>query len=210
MLTPTSFGACTDDTFAGPFEGSEPEMKNELWVADTFPKIKFAINIHTHGGYFMWAPGAYKPGTRETLPSPNIGVEQYFFEVSETILSHIAGSRGTVLLPERTGPISEVLYSAAGNSADDQWYRKGIISYSFEAGAQRMTVNPSTGAIPASDVGFQPCFGGPGTSGANGHELRHGHHPERADGQRGPRLRRWSSRTATTACSRAPCSTRRT
>ena len=22
--------------------------------------IKFAINIHTHGGYFMWAPGAYK------------------------------------------------------------------------------------------------------------------------------------------------------
>ena len=26
---------------------------------DTFPKIKFAMNLHTHGGYFMWAPGAY-------------------------------------------------------------------------------------------------------------------------------------------------------
>ena len=159
---------CTSDTFAGPFEGSEPEMKNELWVADTFPKIKFAINIHTHGGYFMWAPGAYKAQGREPLPSPNIGVEQYFFEVSETILSHIKDSRDTVLLPERTGPISEVLYSAAGNSADDQWYRKGIISYSFEAGAERMTVNPTTGAISRTSVGFQPCFGGPGTSGSMG------------------------------------------
>jgi hypothetical protein len=163
---PSTFSRCTSDTFAGPFEGSEPEMKNELWVADTFPKIKFAINIHTHGGYFMWAPGAYKAGTREPLPSPNIGVEQYFFEVSETILSHIKDSRDTVLLPERTGPISEVLYSAAGNSADDQYYRKGIISYSFEAGAQRMTVNPTTGAISRRDVGFQPCFGGPGTQGS--------------------------------------------
>ncbi|RKQ93513.1 chitobiase/beta-hexosaminidase-like protein [Solirubrobacter pauli] len=157
--------SCTSDVFAGAFEGSEPEMKNELWVADTFPKIKFAINIHTHGGYFMWAPGAYKSQNRETLPAPNIGIEKYFFQVSETILSHIADSRDTVLLPERTGPIADVLYSAAGNSADDQWYRKGIISYSFEAGAQRMTVNPTTGAISRRDVGFQPCFGGPGTHG---------------------------------------------
>ena len=61
-----------------------------------------------------------------------------------------------------------MLYSAAGNSADDQWYRRGIISYSFEAGAQRMSVNPTTGAISRTDVGFQPCFGGPGTSGSMG------------------------------------------
>ena len=51
---------CTSDTFAGPFEASEPEIRNEHWVVDTFSNIKFAINIHTHGGYFMWAPGAYK------------------------------------------------------------------------------------------------------------------------------------------------------
>jgi len=37
-----------------------------------------------------------------------------------------------------------VLYSAAGNSADDQWYRKGIISYSFETGADRF-VSTDTG-----------------------------------------------------------------
>ena len=28
--------------------------------SDTFPNIKFANNIHSYGGYFMWAPGAYK------------------------------------------------------------------------------------------------------------------------------------------------------
>ena len=56
---------CTSETFAGPSEASEPEIKNEHWVVDTFPKIKFAINIHTHGGYFMWAPGAYKSQGRD-------------------------------------------------------------------------------------------------------------------------------------------------
>ena len=34
----------------------------------------------------MWAPGAYKSQGRETLPAPNIGIEKYFFDVSETIL----------------------------------------------------------------------------------------------------------------------------
>ncbi len=160
--------SCTSDTFAGPFEASEPEIKNELWVADTFPAIKFAINIHTHGGYFMWAPGAYKNLNRETLPAPNIGVEKYFFEVADTILSHIKSSRNTAILPQRVGPIADVLYSAAGNSADDQYYRKGIISYSFEAGAQRISVNPTTGAISRQQVGFQPCFAGPGTNGGTG------------------------------------------
>ena len=60
-----------------------------------------------------------------------------------------------------------MLYSAAGNSADDQYYRKGIIAYSFEAGAQRIAVNPTTGAITRTDVGFQPCFAGLGTGGGH-------------------------------------------
>jgi hypothetical protein len=116
----------------------------------------------------MWAPGAYKSQGRETLPAPNIGIEKYFFDVSETILSHIKSSRGTVIPPDRTGPIADVLYSAAGNSADDQWYRRGIIAYSFEAGAERFVVNPETGAITRRSVNFQPCFGGPGTQGSMG------------------------------------------
>ena len=149
---------CGGETYSGPFEVSEPEIQNEHWIEETFPKIKFAINIHTHGGYFMWAPGAYKSQGRETLPAPNIGIENYFFDVADTILSHIKSSRNTVILPQRTGPIADVLYSAGGNSADEQYYARGIFAYSFEAGAQRIAVNPTTGAITRTNVGFQPCF----------------------------------------------------
>jgi hypothetical protein len=69
-----------------------------------------------------------------------------------------------VIEPERTGPIADVLYSAAGNSADDQWYRRGIISYSFEAGSRTFAVDQATGAITRTDVaggglaGFRPDY----------------------------------------------------
>jgi hypothetical protein len=36
--------------------------------------------------------------------------------------------------PARTGPISDVLYSAAGNSGDMLWYRYGIYAWNFEVG----------------------------------------------------------------------------
>ena len=164
------FGAstsCTNDVFAGPSEYSEPENKNETWVADTFPNIKFANNIHSYGGYFMWAPGSYRnDGQRTTAPAPNIGIEKYFFEAGEKILARIKEHRNTVILPERTGPIADVLYSAAGNSADDQWYRKGIISYSFETGADRFI--STTSGTQQIITGFQPCFSGVGTGGGTG------------------------------------------
>jgi hypothetical protein len=140
-----------------------------MWIADTFPNIKFANNIHSYGGYFMRAPGSYRnDGKRTTAPAPNIGIERYFFEAGEKILSRIKEHRNTVILPERTGPIADVLYSAAGNSADDQWYRKGIISYSFETGADRFITNPATGAVTTTITGFQPCFSGLGTGGQTG------------------------------------------
>ena len=56
-----------------------------------------------------------------------------------------------MILPERTGPIADVLYSAAGNSADDQWYRKGVISYSFETGADRFIANPRRARLAGLD-----------------------------------------------------------
>ena len=149
--------SCTSDVFAGPFERSEAEIRNEHWVVDTFSNIKFAMNVHTHGGYFMWAPGAYIANGRVTLPAPNIGIERYFFDVADTVLSRIEQSRDTVILPNRTGPIADVLYSAAGNSADDQYYRRGIIAYSFEAGAQRVSFNAGNQMV-VTDVGFFPPF----------------------------------------------------
>jgi Zinc carboxypeptidase/Chitobiase/beta-hexosaminidase C-terminal domain len=130
--------SCTSDVYTGPAEASEPEIKNELWIADTFDNIKFSNNIHSYGGYFMWSPGAYLPDRSEgDLVHPNIGVEKYFFEAGDRILNRIKEHRNTVILPERTGPIADVLYSAGGNSADEHWYNRDVIAYSFETGADR-------------------------------------------------------------------------
>ena len=148
--------SCISDTFAGPEEASEPEIKNELWVADTFPNIKFSNNIHSFGGYFMWAPGAYLPDRGEgDLVHANIGVEKYFFLAGDRILNRIKEVRNTVILPERTGPIADVLYSAAGNSADEHWYNRGVIAYSFETGADRYVNTTLSVASAAGATGIR-------------------------------------------------------
>ncbi|MGH3010594.1 MAG: M14 family metallopeptidase [Gaiellaceae bacterium] len=148
--------SCTSDVYTGPAEASEPEIKNELWVADTFTNIKFSNNIHSFGGYFMWAPGAYLPNRDEgDLVHPNIGVEKYFFAAGDQILNRIKEVRGTAILPERTGPIADVLYSAAGNSADEHWYERGVIAYSFETGADRYVNTTLSVASAAGDIGIR-------------------------------------------------------
>jgi Zinc carboxypeptidase/Chitobiase/beta-hexosaminidase C-terminal domain len=148
--------SCTSETYTGPAEASEPEIKNELWVADTFTNIKFSNNIHSFGGYFMWAPGAYLPNRDEgDLVHPNIGVEKYFFQAGDQILNRIKEVRGTAILPERTGPIADVLYSASGNSADEHWYNRGVIAYSFETGADRYVNTTLSVASAAGDTGIR-------------------------------------------------------
>jgi hypothetical protein len=147
---------CTGETFAGPGEFSEPESRNEQFVQSTYSNIKFAMNVHSSGGYFMWPPGAYKTAGRVLLPYASAGTNQYFEQTARTVLDRIKGYRGTVVLPSRTGPVADVLYSAAGNSADEAYYNHGIIGYDFEIGVQRFTV----GGTPPSggDPGFTPTF----------------------------------------------------
>ncbi|WP_433366243.1 M14 family metallopeptidase [Streptosporangium sp. CA-115845] len=145
---------CTSDTFAGPAELSEPEARNEVWLTTRFPNIRFAMNTHSYGGYFMWPPGAYKLAGRETLPRPDFGTENFFWKASDHILSAVQSWRGTAIWPGRTGPVPDVLYSAAGNSADEHWYNRGIIGWDFEVGAD--VYHPETKRFQA--VGFQPPF----------------------------------------------------
>lgn len=87
------------------------------------------MNIHSYGGYFIWA-------------------------ASNTILNKIQDYRGTVILPGQTGQIPDVLYSAAGNSADYLWYEKGIYAWDFEVGADLWNKDTKRW----ESVGFQPAF----------------------------------------------------
>jgi len=150
--------SCSGGNNAGPFELSEPETRNEIWVQNTFRNIKFSNNIHSSGGYFMWPPGSYTP-QREALPYPPYGTLNFFDEAARHVLDGIKSHRGTAIRPQRTGPVIDVLYSAAGNSADEAYYTLGIIGYDFEIGDVHYYKNPVTGVETTCNPGQQPPFG---------------------------------------------------
>ncbi|HEX6196092.1 MAG TPA: M14 family zinc carboxypeptidase [Jiangellaceae bacterium] len=147
-------GLCYSAVYSGESELSEPEARNEVWLTEEYPNIKFVMNTHSYGGYFMWPPGAYIADGRIPLPRPTVGEEDYFWASSSHILSAVHSWRGTAVWPGRTGPVIDVLYSAAGNSADEHWYNKGIFGWDFEVGADLW--DPAEGDWDA--VGFQPPF----------------------------------------------------
>lgn len=125
--------SCTSDTYRGPAELSEPENRNLDWLASQ-PNIKFSMNLHSSGNYFMWSPGSYATPGRISAPRPTLEEESFFWGASSRILTAIKQHRGLSVTPARTGPISDVLYSAAGNSGDMLWYKYGIYAWNFEVG----------------------------------------------------------------------------
>ncbi|WBB66864.1 M14 family zinc carboxypeptidase [Micromonospora sp. WMMD812] len=147
-------GNCLSGNYAGTAELSEPESRNVIALAQAHPNIKFAMNVHSYGGYFMWPPGAYRADGRVTLPRPSIDESKLFLDSARRIVGAIAQERGTVTWPSQTGPVADVLYSAAGNSADQLYYELGIFAWDFEVGNDRW--NAATGQWEG--VGFQPPF----------------------------------------------------
>jgi hypothetical protein len=147
-------GNCLSGTYSGTGELSEAESRNVIALASAHPNIKFAMNVHSYGGYFMWPPGAYKADGRVTLPRPSIDESKFFLDSARRIVGAIASSRGTVTWPSYTGPVADVLYSAAGNSADQLYYDLGIDAWDFEVGNDRW--NDATQEWEG--VGFQPPY----------------------------------------------------
>jgi hypothetical protein len=151
------FGAnanCLSGTYAGTAELSEAESGNVIALARAYPNIKFGMNVHSYGGYFMWPPGSYSVPGRITLPRPPIEENTLFQASAKRIVGAISSSRGTVVWPQRTGPVADVLYSAAGNSADQLYYENGIFAWDFEIGNDIW--NPASESWEG--VGFQPQF----------------------------------------------------
>jgi hypothetical protein len=145
---------CQSGVYAGVAELSEAESRNVVALADAHPNIKFSLNVHSYGGFFMWSPGAYRVPGRITLPRPSIDEAAYFLTSARRIVGAIAAERGTVTWPSQTGPVCDVLYSAAGNSADHLYYDNGITAWNFEVGNDIW--DPETQEWQS--VGFQPPF----------------------------------------------------
>jgi hypothetical protein len=145
---------CLSGTYAGTAELSEAESNNVVELAKAHSNIRYSMNVHSYGGYFMWSPGAYAMPGRITLPRPSIEEQALFQASAKRIVGAISASRGTVTWPSRTGPVADVLYSAAGNSADQLYYELGIIAWNFEIGNDRW--NPATSEWEG--MGFQPPF----------------------------------------------------
>lgn len=145
---------CLSDVYAGTGELSEAESRNVIALATSHPNIRFAMNVHSYGGYFMWPPGAYTVPGRITLPRPSIEESAQFLASARRIVGAIAEHRGTVTWPSNTGPVADVLYSAAGNSADQLYYDLGIFAWDFEVGNDIW--NPRTQEWEG--VGFQPPY----------------------------------------------------
>jgi hypothetical protein len=145
---------CQSGVYAGTGELSEAESRNVVALAEANPNIKYSMNVHSYGGYFMWSPGAYLQQGRVTLPRPSIDEQKYFLDSARRVVGAIAAERGTVTWPAYTGPVADVLYSAAGNSADHLYYDLGITAWNFEVGNDRW--NESTQQWEA--MGFQPPY----------------------------------------------------
>ena len=75
------------------------------------------------------------------------------------MLDGIKSHRGLAIRPQRTGPVIDVLYSAAGNSADEAYYTLGIIGYDFEIGDTTTTSTRRRASRRPAAPAQQPPFG---------------------------------------------------
>ena len=109
----------------------------------------------------MWAPGAYKLQGRETLPAPNIGVERYFFDVADTILSRIKESRNTVIVPSARARSPTCCTRPPATPPTTSTTARGSSptrSRPAPSGSRRRQADPRDADGRPAAVGFRPHF----------------------------------------------------
>ena len=167
---------CSSEVFAGPGEASEAETRNEHWVTQDVPEDQVRQQ-HPHPRRLLHVgPAPTRPGPRDAAGAEHRRGEVLLRGGGHDPVAHPLlaqhGDPAAARRPDRGRPV--LGGRQLGRRA---YYKRGIIAYSFEAGAQRLTVNQTTGAITRAAVGFQPCFGGPGTQGGQGSSCTTGNPP---------------------------------
>ena len=107
-----------------------PRPRTRSRIQSKYPNIKFAMNMHSYGGYFMWPPGAYKAAARRCRPP-------YGTENSST-RRRPRSERSTATAvrrsPGATGPV-RTSCTRPPVTAPTSHYNRGIIGWDFEVGA---------------------------------------------------------------------------
>ena len=137
---------CLSGVYAGTGELSEAESRNVIALAAAHPNIKFAMNVHSYGGYFMWPPGAYKADGRITLPRPSIDESTLFLASARRIVGAIAG-RARAPSPGRRTPARSPTCSTRrpATPPTSSTTNTGIFAWDFEIGNDSW--NPTTQAV---------------------------------------------------------------
>jgi hypothetical protein len=117
-----------DDTYRGPYGGSEPEVKAVLDLELSRPNVKAVLDYHSYGDTILYPYGH----TREASPNKAL-----YLEIGEKMRAASSG----FTLQQSVG-----LYPAAGTS-DDTHDLNGILNFTIEMG-RSFQPNPKT--IPAT------------------------------------------------------------
>ena len=136
------------------------------------------------------APGLLHPEARDAAVPADYGTLNFFDQTASHVLDRHHRPPQTAILPQKTGPVIDVLYSAAGNRADEAWYVNGIVGYDFEIGDSKGYQRQLQG------TGFQPCYGAVSSR-------RSAPTPATPTSSTRATTKAWSSPTATTRCSRS-------
>ena len=91
--------------FAGPFELSEPETRNEICVQNTF-RTSSSRSTSTPPAATSCGPRApTSPDARRRCRTRRYGTLNFFDQTARTSWTRIKDYRGTAILPQQTGPV---------------------------------------------------------------------------------------------------------
>ncbi len=150
---------CTSGNFAGPNESLRARGPQRDLGADDVPQhqvrqqhplVRRLVHVASRR--------LHAPARAAALPA--VRHAELLRPDGKQVLDGIKSHRGLTIVPSRTGPVIDVLYSAAGNSADEAYYANGIIGYDFEIGTTYYykTRRPASSppAAPASSRSSAP------------------------------------------------------
>ena len=144
--------ACNSETYAGPFETSEAGDQERAVGRGHVPEDQVR-DQHPHPRRLLHvgAGRVHPAGPRDAAGAEHRDREVLLRRVGDDPVAHQVVARHGRCCRSARARSPTCCTRPRATRPMSQYYRKGIIAYSFEAGAQRISVNPTTGAITKTE-----------------------------------------------------------